>query len=269
MITCRALVVMLAATIMCSTYIIVSMTLDRLVAVKWPLKALHWCTTKKAKLTVMTIVTLCPLFKMPNIWNSGPLANSNACSCFRGEQTTLLVTYYWINTVVANYIPFCSLLIMNGLIIHCIRRRRSNFNKTARSGAGSSSGTSERTAVRSITNADGSNGASISNQSIGKRRLGSTKTTKPVSDGNLITMLLLVSFSFLIFSAPIYVNYIVYMIVDRFASPKAYGIFAVVGQFTMILFNISYANNFYLYCLSGRKFRNELKQVFHKLCYAK
>ena len=265
MIMCRALVFVLAATIMCSTYIIVSMTLDRLVAVQWPLKALHWCTTKKAKLTIMTIVMLCPMFKMPYIWYSGSLASSNVCSSFRGEQTTLLVAYYWINTVVANYIPFCSLLIMNGLIIHSIKRRRSNFNKTSRSGAASSSGTSERTAVRSITNADGSNGASISNQNIGKRRLGSTKKTKPVSDGNVITMLLLISFSFLICSAPMYVNYIVYMMVDRFASPKAYGLFVLLNNLTLLLINTSCANNFYLYCMSGTKFRHDLKQVLIKL----
>ena len=129
LVACRCLSVVLAMSVMSSTYIIVTMTLDRLVAVKWPFKALHWCTAKKTKISCLMIVTICCLFKAPYIWVSEPYTDSNTCAAFRGEQTTLLVVYYWINTVVANYLPFCSLLVMNFLIIHSLRTRRTILSR--------------------------------------------------------------------------------------------------------------------------------------------
>ena len=62
-----------------------------------------------------------------------------------------------------------------------------------------------------------------------------------------------------------YINYIVYMYVDLSASPEAYGLFVLITEITFDLLNISYANNFYLYCLSGTKFRKDLKEIFNKL----
>ena len=176
------------------------------------------------------------------------MAESNTCSTFRGEQTTLLVVYYWINTVVANYLPFCSLLVMNFLIIHSIKTRRTNFIKTPRSVEGSSA---QGTSNLSIINTDGNSENPINTQRIEnqKSKSGPNKPSKPVSDANLITMLLLVSFSFTILSAPMYISYVVYIYVDRSASPEAFGLFVLITEITFELLNISYANNFYLYCL--------------------
>ena len=270
---CRIVGYSLAASIMCSTYIIVAMTLERLVAVKWPLKALHWCTTKKAKINCFAIILGCCLFKLPYAWVSGALTNSNSCSAFRGEQTTLLVTYYRINTVVGNYIPFCSLLIMNCLIIHSIRSRRANLANIGKNEEITCNEATQRTEVLPDSNkedADDDIEIQTTGSQMTTRKMGSGRPAKTaVRDANLITMLLLVSFSFLICSAPVYANYIVYMFVDRFASPYAYGMFLCQAQLSMLLLNIGLGNNFFLYCLSGTKFRMELKLVFRRLCRGK
>ena len=115
-----------AISAMSGTYIILAMTSDRLIAVKWPLKSLTWCTLKRARITTAALIIFCLIVKLPYGWISKP---APTCVAFQVERTTLIQTYYWANSALGSYAPFFILLILNLLIIHTMQKRGKYFQK--------------------------------------------------------------------------------------------------------------------------------------------
>ena len=69
-----------------AVYIIVMMTFDRLMAVKYPLKALTWCSPKRAKRTTAGIILACIIFKLPYIWVVDGFGTQD-CTSFRVKSS--------------------------------------------------------------------------------------------------------------------------------------------------------------------------------------
>ena len=148
--------------------------------------------------------------------------------------------YYWLTLGVNFVIPFVSLLVMNSIIIRILHKSsQSSFMKSIRSqGQGHGQGHSENTG-----------------QGQGQ---GQVKNT----DQQIYTILLLVTFSYLILTTPVYIMLLYINLVDHFQSPyhyAAYILFAQVGQQT---FYTNFGINFFLYVLSGKKFRKDLIALF-------
>ena len=131
---CSFLWPVIAGRALSGTYIIVAMTFDRLIAVKWPLKSLTWCTMKRARVTTACVIIFCFLLKLPYAWVTKPVQR---CVAFRVEKTLLVQTYYWINSAISSYIPFAILLIFNLLIIQTMKKRRKYFQDAKSSDSGS------------------------------------------------------------------------------------------------------------------------------------
>ncbi|CAH1796908.1 unnamed protein product [Owenia fusiformis] len=88
-------------------------------------------------------------------------------------------------------------------------------------------------------------------------------------DAQLTFMLLAVTFTFLVLSLPQYLRYIIYAILDKHASPEVYATYMLIYHITNKLFFTNASVNFYLYCLSGSRFRNDIRNIFsrRKACY--
>jgi hypothetical protein len=67
----------------CSCWIIVAMTVDRFIAVQWPLKAKELCTKKRAKWSVVGMCTFCLAFNFHFIFTQAYVCNpiSKKCKC--------------------------------------------------------------------------------------------------------------------------------------------------------------------------------------------
>ena len=76
-------------------------------------------------------------------------------------------------------------------------------------------------------------------------------------DRQLIAILFLVTLSLLTLTGPQYVRNLTYMIFTP-ATPEAYGFYYFFVQLTNKLTTMNSAVNFYLYCISGSKFRKEV-----------
>ena len=74
----------------------------------------------------------------------------------------------------------------------------------------------------------------------------------------LTIMLILVSSLFVILLLPFEIREIYYTIFSRGSSPKEYVIFSFVFDVTYELYNVNFGINFYLYFISGTKFRQDL-----------
>ena len=134
--------------------------------------------------------------------------------------------YYWFSYVVNFVLPFVLLLTMNSFIIAMIRRSRL-FSTTTTSNQG---------------------------QVKVKVRLRKAKTFEKQT----YVILFLVTFGFLILVTPSYLCILYINLVDYQRSAKSFAEFYFIYHVAQKLFFTNYGINFYLYVISGHKFRTDL-----------
>lgn len=81
-------------------------------------------------------------------------------------------------------------------------------------------------------------------------------------EAELTAMLLLVTFAFMILVSPIYMAYLVYMVMSPYESPPSFANYMLVAQVCAKTHLTSSGINFYLYCIGGSKFRQDLRAIF-------
>ena len=114
----------LAAANMCSSLTVVSMTFERFYSIIRPHKAASFNTVKRAKITIVCIVTLCILYNSPQMFFSDTIGRV----CYLNYRNTLHYLYYSLFLIIGFAFPFISLLIMNSFIIHTLRCRSKSAN---------------------------------------------------------------------------------------------------------------------------------------------
>ena len=140
--------------------------------------------------------------------------------------------YYWMSFVINYAFPFVLLLAMNSVIIHKIRNRSSLVKEAKATKTNVSQSQSSSTRIKS-------------------------------SESQMFTILLLVTFGFLILTTPGYLLFLFIMLVDFFKTPQLFA-----GYY--LFYNIAHKHttnhgiNFFLYVISGRKFRTDLLSLFVK-----
>ena len=228
---------LIAGGILSGTYIILAMTFDRFLAVQFPLKAAVWCTVRRARISCAVIVAVCFIFRLPYfVWTDA--IRPMSCVAFQGKQSRLEIVYYWVNTVLSSYVPFILLVTFNTMIIRTLRGRSKYF-------------TEEKTKSNSSINASESDISTLS-QNVNNLQIRGEKKGKPSSSSSVSKksrktttfMLLLVSFSFLIFTAPLYMVYVVYMIKPYLESPETYAEFSLVINTAYNLVQLNHCFNF-------------------------
>ena len=222
---CSIAMFFLWTSTMCSTMFIVSMTFDRFYSIIRPHKAASFNTVKRARITIVCIITVSIVYNVPQLFMT--LASVRNCLPYAKGGSTLGEVYYWSYNIVNFIFPFVSLLIMNSVIIHTLRRR-SQSNAT-------------------ISEVQGE---------------GKIKS----AEKQIIMMLLCVTFGFLILSTPCYAMLMYARYVNIESSPKLfsdYYLFFSVGQKT---YYTNFGINFCLYVISGQKFRSDLANLLCCLC---
>ena len=209
---------------MCSTLFILSMTFERFYSIIMPHKAASFNTVKKAQILILIITILSISFNVPHLFISD--ADGRFCVANRISSVNICgAFYYWLSFVVNYALPFVLLLIMNSVIIHTLRQR-SKMDISRSEGQGHSEG------------------------KIGKS-----------SERQIFTMLLLVTFGFLILTTPLYIL-MFYQNFYQGHTPyyhAGFYLFYNIGEKTY------YTNsgiNFFFYVMSGQKFRTDLMKLF-------
>ena len=212
---------------MCSTLFILAMTFERFYSIIRPHKAASFNTVKRAKITIVGIVLGSIIFNIPH-WFATLSVGKQCIPYTKGRQYIIGEIYYWVNNVINLFIPFILLIIMNSVIIHTLRRRL--IIKTTRS------------------------------EGQGQQEFQHVK--RKHTERQIVIMLLTVTFMFLILTTPGYAMIMFSSYVDYKKSPKSFAdfhLFVSIGQKTYFT---NYAINFYLYVISGRKFRTDLAKLF-------
>ena len=200
------------------------MTFERFYSIIKPHKAALFNTVKRAKISIVCILIVSVVYNLPHLFISG----HKDWQCL--PYATALDKpygriYYWLSFVIHYALPFVLLLIMNSVIIHKIRNR----------------------SIKSEKNVD-----SIQNQAS------NIKT----SEKQVFVILLLVTFAFLILTTPGYMLFLFLMLVNFFASPTLFASYYLLYNVAHKLHITNHGINFFLYVISGKKFRTDLVNLF-------
>ena len=237
---CAIATTVLWASTLSSTLFILNMTLDRVYSIMRPHKAASFNTVKRAKATIVSIIVFSCLFNIPYLFvvtNDGP------------ECVALLTTmgeklFFWVSYLVQFIVPFVSLLSMNSILVHTLRKRY----------------------LQKITSVE----AQCHNQLTGQLQCegqGQCQGQGQIykykhSEKQVCVIPLLVAFSFFVLISPFYAFLLYVETVDFTKSPAAFAEFFLFYQVMHKMYYTNNAINFFLYVISGRKFRRDLVNLF-------
>ena len=204
------------------TFQILAMTVDKYIAIKWPHRAATYSTPRRAKTIVVTLYICVFIYNIPHFFLSSIVGNQ--CLSY-GISSLISRVYSWFSFVLNAIIPFTLLIHMNYVIVKTVRNSRKTFK-----------------------NKDGTTG-------MDKRQ-----NTMRSAENQLTIMLLLVTTLFLILLCPTYFRFI-YLVFAKRDTPPDYAKSMLIYEITSKLYLSNSGINFFLYCISGKKFRNDLKEI--------
>ena len=211
------------------------MTIDKYLAIKWPRKAAVYSTSRRAKITVVVLYICIVIYNSPHLIFSGVIGTECLGYAVGGFLTKV---YSWTTFVLNAIIPFSLLIYMNYVITKTVRKSRNMFK--------------------------GNNNLNNNQQnSIGNER---RQKVMKSAENKLTIMLLLVTTLFLVLLIPTYVRFM-YLTFVKPDIPEKQARLMIFYHISHKLYNTNNGIKFFLYCVSGRKFRNDLKELlcgFHQ-----
>ena len=208
----------------CATYQVLAMTFDKYIAIKWPHRAATYSTPKRAKIIIATIICLVFIYNLPHFF----ITNLIEGKCYGySVQSSLTKVYSWSTFVINGLFPFVFLIHMNYVIVKTVRKSHSMFTN-----------------------------------SIQTTGMMTRQRTMKSAENQLTTMLLLITTLFLILLFPTYIRFIyaAFVISD---TPYKYVTSLFIFEISYKLYVTNSGINFFSYCVSGQKFRKDLKEIVY------
>ena len=209
---------------LCSALFILSMTFDRFYSIIKPHKAASFNTVKRAKITIVSIIVFSTLFNIPYLF----AMTTDGRQCMNDKRGSIRAFFHWMCYVAQFVVPFLCLLAMNSVIIHTLRKRSDLIE--------------------------------ANNQG---QQAGQSRSKSKSAERQIYAILILVAFSFFIFITPMCLFNVFGMIMDLTRTPYD---FAEFYMFKNIVHKLHFTNNgvnFFLYVISGRKFRSDLIKLLN------
>ena len=203
---------------------IVLMTLDKVIAIKLPHRSASICTAKRARLLSLINFIIVIILYLPILDFSN--TNERQNDCIRYAKDGWYVTAYSYFAIVVNpLLPIALLFVMNIIIIMAVWESQ-RLRQDAKTG-----------------------------QQHSRNR---------TTEIQLTIMLILVSSMFIILLLP-FESWTIYLRVsEKFKTPREFARFTFIFNIVYELYMINYGINFYLYLVSGRKFRADLISLFKR-----
>ena len=226
--SCKILNFLIYFSFQLSAWLLVAMTIERFIAIQFPLKAAKYATVSRAKKVSLLLLIILIVINSHFFWTIS--IHGDYCSPREDFYDFHDDIFPWIDAALYSIVPFLVLLVFNILIIRA-NRSAMNFRRTIR---------------RQSLSAGGDKGQETVN-----------------FFHKLTVMLLSVSFAFLLTSAPKVILFIVRFDYFDFSGPsidfQRVALYLLVSRITDLFIHITHAINFFLYCITGERFRKELK----------
>ncbi|KAM3968857.1 neuropeptide receptor A18 [Aphomia sociella] len=227
---CQVFVYISYVTCCVSAWLVVAFTIERFVAVLYPLQRNVVCTVTRARHIIFTVAVAALLLNLPVLRFAIPTKND--CN-IDFEYLDHAARFNLVDTAVSFTIPLAVIIFLNAWImvgVWRLERARHQLMKA------------ERPLMI-----------------LPSRARPARLTGCPRSQQRVTRMLLVVSSVFVVLNMPAYT-----MRILAYAYDMSYGEYsgrwAALQQVALMFFNTNFGINFLLYCLSGQNFRSALRQ---------
>ena len=207
------------------------MTFERFYSIIQPHKAASFNTVKRAKIIIVSLFIIFHLYNLPYLFIS--TVDGLQCVPWGKISNVIGQIYYYLQIFLAYIFPFVALLAMNCVIIHTLRTRSFGTLKS-----------------------EGNVQASVQSQKDGQ------VSKMKNSEKQIYITLLSVTFGFLLLTTPSYVLQLYTVFVGTGNTQEDYAQFYLFYQLGEKTYHTNYAVNFFLYVISGSKFRADLMKLF-------
>ena len=121
---CKYIVFLEYFALQCATYLIMAMTFDKYVAIKWPHKAATYSCPTRAKKIIFTIFTSAAMYNLSHFF----ITAVKEGNCY-GYSAEIILTkvHSWTTIVLNAVIPFTLLIHMNYVIAKTVKNSRKIF----------------------------------------------------------------------------------------------------------------------------------------------
>ena len=232
---CKTVTYLFMIALQSSTYQVLAMTLDKYVAIKWPHRAATYSTSKRVNIFIISLYIFALIYNSIAFFITG--VNRGDCSLVFLNDTSAKVfgVVTWVTFVINGIIPLSMLIYMNTVIVQTVRKSRKMFKGNT---------TNTKTVSSSFRNKD----------------MDARQRKMQNAENQLTIMLLMVSILFTILLIPTYVR-AVFVTFFEIDTPSKYASYALFFQMTVKLASTNNGINFFLYCISGNRFREDLKEI--------
>lgn len=245
---CQVIIYVYSVISVNGVYLVVTMTLDRYIAIRFPMKAKSICTAKRAKLSVIAIFIFAVVLNLPFLPMCLILEDGRTCTANKIVHPILSRVFSFTVLCLVSVIPFTIMLVFNALIIKTMQQRDVYFEKQIESNS-------------KENQIPGHSSPSLQHRA---QTLHTMHQTKSNTDKQLVIMLLTVSFAFLILTLPNYVVFVTFLIVDYKRSPLVFALYNMIFNIVTKMYYSNSSVNFFLFCISGSKFRSDLHETVKK-----
>ena len=206
-----------------SNWVLVAMSVERMLVTRFPLQAKVWCTPRRARVACVLGCVAAFFWTMPSLYFAGINANDHSCFLYiLGRKLDSI--FFPATQAIAVFIPTIVMFVMNILIINKIEMRRKNPQSLQEVAA---------------------------------------KSKSESRQSNATTILLLVSFTFIFCHLLLVGNFIVFsFLVNPMTSPTTFAAATLCLQLGNLLKKANHGANFWLYFVSGKRFRKDLVNIF-------
>ncbi|KAK2157048.1 hypothetical protein LSH36_200g04073 [Paralvinella palmiformis] len=228
---CKITIFMFMLASHMSAWLIVLVTMDRFIAVRFPFRAVQICTTKRSALATAILLCVLVLYNAHLLWTMHLHEFENGykqCAPQIGDAF-MNGPFNYIRLASYTLVPFTLVITMNiGIIVGICR-----------------------TSAHSL----------IGDTSSHLKLKGSTCTKNAQQNKYQVTiMLLVVSFSWLLLTLP----YTVMSLINfDYSTSRTRAVAFLLKTISFLLMYLNHSCNFFLYCLAGKKFRTEFISMFH------
>jgi hypothetical protein len=224
-----------------SVWLLIAVTVERYIVTVHSLKAATMCTQSRAVKTIILILLILLTVNVHFLWTTQIRVDIKKaeqipqCNGAEGYEYLVEQIWPWVDACLYCLLPFVIIFFLNCQIVAVITRRRRNI-------------------------LNGGNG-------VGSSGNGLNRSVASESSARVTVMLLTISFTFLVFTLPMNVT----VIHRAYLGFKALSLqeearYLLARTVSELLMYSNHSINFYLYLLTGHKFR---QQLLNMLCPCK
>ncbi|XP_064615645.1 FMRFamide receptor-like [Liolophura sinensis] len=244
--SCRVHLFLVYFSLDAAVWTMVVVTIDRAIFVCWPFRAKTFCTLRNARFVLAALIVVLGLVNVHFLWmidiivTDTGVVDCEVQATLTGRQYWYAKVFHpWLDFCMFSFLPFSLMLVCNCLIIRQMALSRRRLAAHAKR---------QEEKATNVEIPTASNSRRISRKS---RRL-------PRYCSSVTVTLLTVNMVFLLSTSPIVVFLLGH---DKWYDHGSAHARAVLGLIWAIVNMLQYLNNaihFFLYCLTGPKFRREL-----------